>query len=96
MRINLKKIRNEKKILEFMKHLNKLFAEEYQITEAEAWVYCCHPDKNIRKPIVEYLQASGWKITDYELPKFDTGRASYGYLIADDCEKLLVWTLANT
>ena len=97
MRINLRLLRQPENVRNFLQHLNRLFAEEYQITEDKAWRYFSHPDKDIREPVVEYLQASGWKISNYELPKFgDSGSASYGYLIADDCEKLLMWTLANT
>ena len=97
MRINLRTLQQPSTYRDFMQHLNRLFANEYQISEDKSWRYFSHPDKDIREPVVEYLKEQGWKITNYELPKFgDTGSASYGYVIADDCEKLLVWTLANT
>lgn len=97
MRINIRTIRQTENVRNFMQHLNKLFAEEYQISDEKAWKYFSHPDMNIREPVIEYLQSQGWKISGYELPQIDgIGSASYGYLIADDCEKLLVWALTNT
>ena len=97
MRLNLRLIHQNENVRNLIQHLNRLFAEEYQITEDKARRYFSHPNKDFRQPVVEYLQSQGWKISSYELPEFaETGSASYGYKIDDDCEKLLVWRLSNT
>jgi hypothetical protein len=106
MRINLRIMRQKEDVRNFMQHLNKLFAEEYLITEEKAWKYFANSEKEAREPVIEYLQSQGWGISGYELPKIggggppmamtDVGSASYGYVINDNCEKLITWLLTNT
>ena len=69
-------------------------AEDYQISDREAQQYLA----NQLDVTAEFLRKQGWKVTAYSLPPLDSGRRPWrrGYIIDDDCEKLIAWRLTYT
>ena len=99
MRINLALFelgRRDDDLSRLLKALTNEFAAEYAMDERSGWMYMFSSSISTREIFAETLASKGWKISAYSLPPaFDDKTYSWGYVIADDCDRLVQWKLAN-
>jgi hypothetical protein len=71
-----------------------MLAEEYlvSVSHASHWMFSV---ENLEF-VTEFLQSQGWKIHSYTTPAISMERViSYGFVVADDCDRFVVWRLAQ-
>ena len=80
----------------FLSALAHEFAAEYAMDERSGWLYMFSSSISTREIVAETLASKGWRISAYALPPATDGKSySWGYVIADDCDRLVQWKLAN-
>lgn len=94
MRINLYLDANPKPPRDLIQLWARMLADEYcvDIKYAHSWIYT----SDSREFVVEFLQSQGWRLQAYTTPMVSMERVvSYGFVIADDCEKFVAWKLSQ-
>jgi hypothetical protein len=89
-----------------VKHLIKLFAEEFDTTTSAVWAHVRTGDPLVGEYFVEWLKSQGWQVSWYQVPIPDKRYLedehaewlclSFGLLFSDACDKLISWRLAHT
>ena len=94
MRINMNGLESTQKApRSLIMHWCSMLASEYHVSEQHALKWIGFPEN--AKFVAEFLKRQGWRVESYTTPSVETNRSSpsWGYVVADDCERLLTWRL---